>query len=161
MLKGNIFSEIKNIGAGYGTIDSDSTEYADVIDTAPFNSVTLTWIFRSLSGDEGIARFYLMQGDGDTWPTGFSFVTQNDIIGPVDENGLSIGVSGGHYRTIDVSDYTESATISVCYTGQRRYLAGYITMSGVTGAYYYSVFATLSGISNGKATERYVLAETT
>lgn len=158
MLVGNIFNDIKNIGAGYGTINTSTTiEYSDTIDTLPFNSVTITWILRSLTGDAGTVRFFLEHSSGPDWPGEFSPVEQYDVIGPVDTDGLRNPLQDGEYKTIDVSDYAENVTISVCYVGQKRYIKSYLTSESVSGVYYYSVFATLGGISNGKATSRYIL----
>lgn len=153
MLKGNIFSEIRNIGAGYGTVFEENN--TDIIDTVPFNSVTLTWILRSLTGDEGVASFSLQHGDGDSWPADFSDVSRDDILGPIDEYGRRPNIVDGVYKIVDVAECAENLTVSVCYTGAKRYIRGTMTVADRFGSYFFCALVTFGAISSGRVTARY------
>lgn len=167
MKKGEAFSDIAQefikdmtiLGSGGDSVDTGTIDLAPVTaGNGFFNSIVLSMII----GENTLATITSLEFklEHSYNGTDYDAVTKNDIIGPIDANGVRAELTDGVYREVTGSFASYDDTVlPVCYVGGRQYIKGTVTTATPTSgtlpmmAILVKMFPYV-----GKATERYPLA---
>lgn len=173
MRKGNAFSDIHMINAGYRTLSSDTVYPLDTVDlefggSKFFNSFRVNMTMAALVNITH-PNFYISMRlyHGDT-TTSLGPVTEKDIIGPVDEYNQPIIGPDGEWKKLITYEGIDVKTMgyrvySAGYIGTKRYVKLYVHTPGppgVSGKYIWGLIISIH-THVGKCYDRYKLQGTT